>query len=108
MIIMLLPLRCHYQHPKLPHIGHIPATVRYDPVPPSAIGSIVWVDGVHQARLAVVVALAKGGRWVALVDCEGGFIRCRHTQLHFLGPTPFRTWAARHLRQLGLPVGLEK
>jgi hypothetical protein len=78
---------------------------RYAPL--SCTGSLVWVEELRACRLAVVVAVANGGRWVAAVDTEGGFIRCRVDRLHFVCPGPFRTRMAQHLKALGLPVGIE-
>jgi hypothetical protein len=102
---MLLPSIVDYQHPKYENFTYaIPSRVTYEPVPADAIGSIAWVEGIRESRLCVIIALANGGRWVALVDTEGGFIRCSHRKVNFLGPTRFRALAAIELRKRGLPV----
>jgi hypothetical protein len=104
---MLMPT----MHNFINHLGdirHIPATVRIDRYAPlGCIGSLVWVEGLRECRLAVVVAVANGGRWVAAVDTEGGFISCRVDRLHFVCPGPFRTRMAQQFKALGLPVGIE-
>ena len=102
---MLHPSLVHYQHPKYENFTYaIPFRVMCEPVPMSAIGSIAWVEGIRESRLCVIVALARGGQHVALVDTEGGFIRCSCRKVKLLGPTRFRELAAIELRKLGLPV----
>ena len=102
---MLHPSIVHFQHPKYENFNYaIPSRVMCEPVPPYAIGSIAWVEGIRESRLCVIVALAKGGMHVALVDTEGGFIRCVCRKVKLLGPTRFRELAAIELRKRGLPV----
>ena len=102
---MLHPSIVYYQHPKFEdYCPAIPAMVMCDPVPAHAIGSIAWVQGERACRLCVIVALARGGRHIALVDSEGTLIRCSYRRLWLLGPTRWRTLAAAALRRRGLPV----
>ena len=98
-------------HSYINHLGDlrpIPATIRiHSHLPATCIGSLVWIEGIRECRLSVIVALSHGGRHYAAVDTEGGFTRGRSDRLHFVCPGRFRTRMAQLLRQHGLPVGEE-
>ena len=98
-------------HSYINHLGDlrpIPPTIRIlSHLPASCIGSLVWIEGIRECRLSVIVALSHGGRHYAAVDAEGGFTRGRSDRLHFVCPGRFRTRMAQLLRRHGLPVGEE-